>query len=426
MCVALVIGNTIGSGVFLLPVSLAPYGLNSVLAWLFTTSGVLMLAIVFATLSRAFPKAGGPYAYVELAFGSLAAFIVAWGYWISIWVGNVSIATGAISYLTPWMPWLATVPGASAALTLAVLWILTGVNCYGVKAAGWVQSVTTVLKLLPLIAVCGLGVALLDRSHIQALEGAPPLSLSGTTGAATLALWALLGIESATIPADKVRDPTRTIPRATLVGAIITALICMLACTTVLVLVPAKTLASSNAPFADLAVHYWGQGAGKLVALAAAISGFGALNGWILLQGELPNVMAKHGVFPKMFAHDSARFTPTVALVFTSALVSVLVLINYQKSMGNIFTFMITLSTSACLVLYLFCSLALLRLLWTGYLGARGARAITLMLIGILAAAFSVWALAGAGREPFWWGMALLACGVPIYAFMRLKVRRWA
>lgn len=430
MCVALVIGNTIGSGVFLLPSSLAPFGLNSVLAWLFTTAGALVLAVVFARLSRAFPEAGGPYAYVKLAFGPLPAFIVAWGYWISVWVGNVSIATGAISYLTLWMPWLATVPGASAAVTLAVLWLLTAVNCYGIKAAGWVQGVTTVLKLLPLVAVCALGLGALSGkvsgAHVAASSGGVPLSLGGTTAAATLTLWALLGLESATIPASKVRDPTRTIPAATLMGTFITALICMLACTTVLLLMPLGTLAASNAPFADLATRYWGAGAGKLVALAAAISGFGALNGWILLQGELPNVLAKHGVFPRAFARDSARFTPTFALVFTSALVSLFVLIKAQGSMVSVFNFTIILSTTACLVLYLACSLALLRLLWSGYLRTRPGHAVALALIGILATGFSVWALVGAGREPFWWGMLLLALGVPVYGWMRARVRRLA
>src|SRR5471030_3046142 len=114
MCMALVIGNTIGSGIFLLPASLAPYGLNSLIAWLFTALGSILLAIVFSRLSRAFPEAGGPYAYVQLAFGPLAAFLVAWGYWISIWVGNASIATAAVSALTPLMPWIANVPGVSA------------------------------------------------------------------------------------------------------------------------------------------------------------------------------------------------------------------------------------------------------------------------------------------------------------------------
>jgi basic amino acid/polyamine antiporter, APA family len=104
MCVALVVGNSIGSGVFLLPASLAPYGLNSVIAWGFTACGAILLAIVFARLSRAYPAAGGPYAYVQLAFGPFTAFIVAWGYWISIWVGNAAIATGAVSYLSPLLP----------------------------------------------------------------------------------------------------------------------------------------------------------------------------------------------------------------------------------------------------------------------------------------------------------------------------------
>src|SRR5882724_3979154 len=202
MCVALVVGNSIGSGVFLLPASLAPYGLNSVVAWGFTASGAIALAIVFARLSRAYPQAGGPYAYVHVAFGPLIAFIVAWGYWISIWVGNVALATAGVSYLSPLMPWIAEKPGASALVTLLLLWLLTFVNWCGIKASGWVQSVTTVLKILPLIAVAALGLlAARPGNPTAALQ--IPLSVSGVTAAATLTLWAMLGLESATIPADK-------------------------------------------------------------------------------------------------------------------------------------------------------------------------------------------------------------------------------
>jgi basic amino acid/polyamine antiporter, APA family len=423
MCVALVVGNSIGSGVFLLPASLAPYGLNSVIAWGFTACGAILLAIVFARLSRAFPAAGGPYAYVNLAFGPLTAFIVAWGYWISIWVGNAAIATGAVSYLTPLLPWIASVPGASAAVTLGVLWLLTLVNWYGIQASGWVQSVTTVLKVLPLLAIAILGLFTVRSGNIAAANGIP-LSLSGTTAAATLTLWAMLGLESATIPADKVRDPTRTIPVATLLGTVITALVCIVACTTVLLLVPQQTLAQSNAPFVDLATRYWGISAGKLLAVFAAISGFGALNGWILLQGELPNAMAKSGVFPKIFARESSRRTPTFALIFSSGLVTLLILTNYQKSMVSIFTFMILLSTTACLVLYALCSLALLRLQWTGQLqngrlGAPRRGTIPLAMVAVIAAAYSLWAIVGAGAEAVLWGAALLLLGVPLYFLVR-------
>jgi APA family basic amino acid/polyamine antiporter len=414
MCVALVVGNSIGSGVFLLPASLAPFGLNSVLAWGFTATGAILLAIVFARLSRAYPQAGGPYAYVRLAFGPLTAFIVAWGYWISIWVGNAAIATGAVSYLSPLLPWIAQQPGASAAVTLFFLWLLTFVNWYGVKASGWVQSVTTVLKVLPLLAVSLLGLSSLRSGSVSASASAIPLSVGGITAAATLTLWALLGLESATIPADKVANPGRTIPIATLLGTVLTALICAVACTTVLLLVPPATLAASNAPFVDLASQFWGAGAGKLLAIFAAISGFGALNGWILLQGELPHAMAARGEFPRVFARQSSRGTPGFALCFGSGLVTLLILANYEKSMVGIFTFMILLSTTACLVMYALCSAALLRLRWTGQLAAaRGS--VPLAVVGILAAAYSLWAIVGAGAEAVTWGAVLLGLGVPLY-----------
>lgn len=419
-CVALVVGNTIGSGVFLLPASLAPYGLNSVVAWILTACGSVLLAIVFARLSRAYPEAGGPYAYVHLAFGPFTAFIVAWGYWISIWVGNAAIATGAVSYLTPLMPWIDSAPGSSAAVTLFFLWALTAVNVYGIKASGWVQNVTTVLKVLPLLAISALGLFAVRSTTVAAAAGIP-LSLRGTTAAATLTLWALLGLESATIPASKVRDPGRTIPTATLLGTVLTALICIIACTTVLLLVPPATLARSNAPFVDLASAFWGASAGKFLAVFAAISGFGALNGWILLQGELPNVMAKNGVFPRIFARDSPRHTPTFALLFSSSLVTLLILMNYQKSMVSVFTFMILLSTTACLVLYLLCSLALLRLQWTGHIKSPRMHTVPLAIIGVIATAFSLWAIVGAGREAVLWGAVLLLLGAPVYFLVRDK-----
>jgi len=417
MCVALVVGNSIGSGVFLLPASLAPFGLNSVIAWGFTASGAIALAIVFACLSRAYPQAGGPYAYVHLAFGPLTAFIVAWGYVISIWVGNAAIATGAVSYLTPLLPWIAQTPGASAAVTLFFLWILTFVNWYGIKASGWVQSVTTVLKVLPLLAVTVLGL-LFVRSHHVSAAGSIPLSVGGVTAAATLTLWALLGLESATIPADKVANAGRAIPIATLFGAVVTALICAVACTTVLLLVPPATLARSNAPFVDLAAQFWGDGAGKMIAVFAAISGFGALNGWILLQGELPRAMAMRGEFPRIFARESVRSTPGFALCFGSALVTLLILANYQKSMVSIFTFMILLSTTACLVMYALCSAALLRLQWIGQLGAARKGSAALAIVGVMATAYSLWAIIGAGADAVAWGALLLCLGVPLYFWL--------
>ena len=418
MATALVVGNIIGSGVYLLPASLAPYGANSLVAWLFTATGAVLLAVVFAALSRAFPKDGGPYVYTRAAFGELAGFVVAWGYWVSVWVGNAAIATGAVSYTSAVAPWIAAVPGASAMVTIAVVWILTLVNCYGVRAAGWVQAVTTVLKLLPLLAVALVG-GFFVRREILASFAEVPLTLDGTTAAATLTLWAMLGLESATVPADKVKDPERTIPRATIIGTVVTALFCSLACGLVLLVVPASTLAASNAPFADAARVFWGEGASTLVALFAAVSAYGALNGWILLQGELPFAMARDGVFPRAFARESARHTPVFALVTTSVLVTFLVLANSHGSVIQVFTFMVLLATSANLVAYLVCSLSLLALLWRGQLAGSRRGTPWLAAAGALGAAYSLWAIAGAGRDATLWGGVLLLAGLPVYARMK-------
>jgi APA family basic amino acid/polyamine antiporter len=366
---------------------------------------------------------------------------VSWGYWVAVWVGNAAIATGGVSYLIALAPPLAHITGGPAVVTLAIIWALTAVNCYGVRAAGWVQLVTTAMKLVPLLAVALVG-GFFVRSQQVAEAAAVPLRLDATTAAATLTMWALLGFESATVPADKVRDPERTIPRATIAGTLVAAIVCMLACSFVLLMVPASRLAASNAPFADAARMFWGDRAATFVALFAAVSTFGCLNGWILVQGELPWAMARDGVFPRVFARESSRGTPAFSLIVTSAMMTALVLMNFHRSTVEVFTFMILLATSANLVTYLACAIALLVLMrrrsrtWdpasAGIGGAPGpqdrggVRASTrasrrpwLALAGVLGSAYSLWAIAGAGREALGWSLVLMLAGLPVWALVR-------
>jgi APA family basic amino acid/polyamine antiporter len=417
MCVALVVGNIVGAGIFMLPASLASFGLNSLFAWFLSSTGAIMLAIVFSLLARAMPV-GGPYAYTHAAFGPMTAFLVVWGYWISIWVANAAIATTATSYLSSLFPAFFAPTGASTACTLGLVWFFTLVSWWGVGAVGWIQVVTTVLKLLPLIAVSALGFFHVGAPELAAAT-AVPVSLGAVTAAATLTLYALVGLESATIPDAKIKDPVRNIPRATMLGTIVTAILYTASCTAVILLIPAATLANSNAPFADAAQLLWGAGAGRFVALCGAVSAIGCLNGWTMLQGEVPLVMARNGVFPARFAQVSARGTPTFSLVVTSALVTLLVLANAEKSMVSIFTFMILLATTASLVMYGICAVALLRLHFTGRLAGARTRTPALAVVGSLAAGYSLWALLGAGSEAVLWGAALLAAGVPVYFAVR-------
>lgn len=420
MCLALVIGNMIGSGVFLLPASLALYGVNSILGWLVTAAGSVLLAIVFARLARSFPDAAGPYVYPRVAFGEFTGFITAWSYWMSVWIGNAAIVTGTVAYLSELVPGIKQTVGAPAITSCAIIWILTYLNWRGVRQMGVLQIVTTVLKVMPLLAIVVLAAVLLGKGDASVIRvDAQPLTLSAVTASATLTLWAFLGLESATVPAGSVIDPEKTIPRATIWGTTITTVIYVLACTTVLLLLPTDQLAHSTAPFADVVRIFWGGNAASLLALFAFISGFGALNGWILVHGEMPATLARAGVFPKIFARQSKYGTPGMSLFITGGLLTVVVLFNYSNSMVVVFTKMLLIATLATLVCYLCCSVAVLKLAWQGRLGPKERKLGALSVIAILGAIYSIWTISGAGAEAIWWGVGLMVAGVPVYAAMK-------
>jgi basic amino acid/polyamine antiporter, APA family len=405
MATALVVGNMIGSGIFLLPSALAAFGADNLPGWTLTAAGGLTLGLVFARLSVMVHGAGGPYAYTRAAFGDLAGFAVAWGYWVSVWVGNAAIGTGAVGYVSEFFPWMVRTPIHTALATLGFLWALTLVNCIGIRAAGWVQGITTIIKLLPLIAAVALLVPYL-RAFDWTIAVRARYTVGGTAAVATLALWAMLGLESATVPADKVKGPEGTVRRATLWGTTATVVLSAAACASVLLLVPAVRLSASAAPFADLMRAAWGGAAARVVSVCAAVSALGALNGWILLQGELPRAMAADGLFLPAFGRVSARGTPVFGLVATSVLVTGLVLLNLHRTLVGVFTFFVLLATTATLVAYLACSLALVRL------GRRATKGIG--WLGVVGAVYSLGALAGAGAEAVAWGAVLLLAALPV------------
>jgi APA family basic amino acid/polyamine antiporter len=419
ICLALVVGNMIGSGVYLIPGTLAPFGWNGVFGWLVTIAGALCLAYVLGALSRALPEAGGPYAYAREAFGPFAGFLIAWSYWASLWVGNVAVATGVVAPLTAIFPGLT--PWSPVA-TVALLWGITAVNCWGAGTAGRLQLVTTILKFVPLLAVIAVAAMVIGHGGVAIL---PPLHgadlhLGGATGvsaAAAVTLWTFLGIESATIPAERVADPRRTIARATLIGTAVTGLVYLFACSAVALLLPPAEAAKSGAPIADFVTRYWSPAAGTAMALFAAITAFGALNGWILLQGEVPWAMAKDGALPAWLAKLSRRGTPVRAHLVSSALLTLVMTTNFARSLTDLFKFLILLGTVASLVPYLVCALAALRLRRRERMPGTAAA----IVVAILAALYSAWAIVGAGREAMLWGAALVASGIPVWLFMRRK-----
>jgi basic amino acid/polyamine antiporter, APA family len=421
MTTALVIGNMIGSGIFLLPSSLAPYGGLSLIGWLLTAIGAICLALVFAKLAAWVPKAGGPYAYTRLGFGAFAGFWIAWGYWIAIWVGNAAIAVACVSYLEVFIPMLKGNTLLAGLGAIALVWMFTWINCLGVKEVGVTQLLTTIFKIVPLVTIATIGLFWLNPSHFVPFNPSDKPVFSAVSSVTALTLWSFIGLESATVPAGEVINPTRTIPRATVLGTLITAFVYILGTVAVMGVIPQAALVESGAPFADAARMIWGDWAYYAVGLGAVVSCAGALNGWILLQGQIPMAAADDRLFPKRFGSLSQRGVPMFGVVLSSLLITLLLILNYSgsKSLVEIFNFVILLATLTTLIPYVFCSIAefIIFLRDPAHLGGRrqfrGSG-----IVAAIAFLYSVWAVYGSGAETVLYGFILLLFGIPVYVWL--------
>jgi APA family basic amino acid/polyamine antiporter len=421
MATALVIGNMIGSGIFLLPSSLAPYGGISIVGWVFTAVGAMLLAMVFARLARAYPRTGGPYAYSQLAFGDFVGFQTAWGYWINIWVGNAAIAVAFAGYLAVFWPEVGANPMWGALVAVAAIWLLTGVNALGVRAGGWVQAATTVVKLLPLVAVGFFGLFHVNRGNFQPFNASGDSNFAAVTAVAALTLWAFIGLESATVPAEEVENPERTIPLSTILGTTIAVAVYILGTIAVLGTVPQAQLSASTAPFSDAANVIFGGWAGPLVAIGALVSTFGCLNGWILLQGQVPLAAARDGVFPAVFAQRNDAGVPLTGLVVSSGLATILVATNYAGGLVALFTFAILLATLATLIPYAYAAMAELMLLATERARFNIRNLAVDVVVALLAFGYALWAISGAGADVVLKGTLLFLAGIPIYVMIKWR-----
>ena len=383
----------------------------------------MFLALLFAKLASMVPKVGGPYAYTRLGFGDFAGFWIAWGYWIAVWVGNAALAVALVSYLAGVIPILGQQFWLSGLVAVGLIWLVTWINVMGIKQAGVFQVITTIMKLTPLVAMATLGLFWVNWSHFIPFNTSGMSPFAAVTAVAALTLWAFLGVESATIPADDVKNPNKTIPRATVYGTILVGLVYILSTVAVMGILPLAQLGKSGAPFADAAGSVWGHWAFYAVVIGAVISCLGNLNGFTLIQGQVPMAAARDRLFPKIFGSMSKRGVPWFGVVISSVLVTFLLVFNYSgsSSMVQIFTFIILLATLTTLVPYAFCAMSELMIFIKDREQFSGKRLLGSSIIAILAFAYSVWTVIGSGAQTVLYGFVLLLVGIPVYVWMRKR-----
>ncbi|MEU0271557.1 amino acid permease [Streptomyces sp. NPDC006307] len=423
---ALVMGNIIGGGIFLLPASVAPYGTISLVAFAVLTVGAIALALVFGRLAQRHPRTGGPYVYAREAFGDFAGFLAAWSYWITTWVSNAALAVAAVGYLDVLIP-VHHSTAATIAAALCLQWLPALANLAGTRYVGAVQLVATVLKFVPLLLVAVGGLFFFDSGNLGPFQGSDSGALGAISASAAILLFSYLGVESAAVSAGEVRDPERNVGRATILGTLGAAAIYLLGTLSVFGTVAHDELVTSSAPFSDAVnAMFGGSWGGTAVACMALVSMVGALNGWTLLSAQTPYAAARDGLFPKAFARKK-RGVPTVGVLVTVVLASLLTVYNYTAGSGGVFEILVLVTTFTATVPYLLSTAAQIYFLASGQTDRvhRG-RLVRDALLAALAFGFSMWLVAGSGYAAVYQGVLFLFAGVLVYAWMSARSARSA
>lgn len=419
MLTTLVAGNMLGSGVFLLPAGLAKLGTVTIFSWIITSVGAFLLAAVFARMSLWIPKAGGPYVYAYKGFGRFIGFQTAYCYWVALWVGNSAIAIAAIGYARVLWPALDSALNTAIA-AIVILWVFTIINTRGARVAGWTQVITFICKITPLIFV-GIG-GWWFFNYANVLDG---FNVSGkpigdvVSHGVSLTLWAFIGVESATVGAERAKNPQRNVPLATILGTAIAAVIYIVTSFVIMGMVPQKALAASASPFALAATIILGNWGKYLVAVGAILSCLGALNGWILLQGQVAMNAAQDHFFPKFFAKKNRYEVPMLGIAVTSVLITALLLFTMSPNLVKQFNFIILLAVFAELLPYFYSSMAYI--IMSRKLAKNSFKFALHLIVACLAGAYTYWAVIGIGHQVAYLGLLFVITSFPLFAFLVWK-----
>lgn len=402
---AVAVGTMIGSGIFMLPASLAPFGPNAIAGWIVSGLGAVALAYCIGRLARA--GGNGIQGYVEHAFGPFVAFVTTFAFWISTWAALAAVAIAGGAAIGRMAPALAS-DEAVAMSAIALLLFFQATNLLGARSTGRLAVLAAILKVLPLAAVLIVFLQVKAGGGASAPLAPMPMSLNNVAAASAITLFALLGFENAAAPVDKVKDPKRTIPRALITATIFVGALYLLVSSAILFLLPVDVISQSNAPFADAIGRGWGGIGITFAALAIAVSAAGYVNANILVCGELGYSMALRGEMPTFLAKTRGGHLPLNAQLTGTFLACAVIIANMSKGTAGLFTFMALLTASATLWLYLAVAL-----------GALKQRPGGIAIIAVLGAiAFTLFAFYGSGLEANLWSLALLAAGILVYFVM--------
>lgn len=421
---ALVVGNMIGSGVFMLPNTLAnEAGPGATLiAWVITSIGSIILALSFARASSFIPKIGGPYEYSREAFGDFTGFLNAWLYWTGSWIGNTAIIIAIGSYAGAIFPIIGSNKVVGFLFCSLIIWGSTYLNIRGVEAVGKVGTVMTVIKLSVLILFIVVAGCHFSGENIGQLFPSGK-GLETVPKAATVTLWAFVGLESASVVAGNIENPEKNVYKSTVIGILIASIFYFILSLVAMGAMPQAELAVSNAPIADILSKFLGSGIVQVLNLAIVVGLLGSSIGWVLSAASIAYAAGEDRVFPKVFAKKSKKYgTPIAALIISSALTNVVLFMNFADGFAKAVSIITLLATLSYLPIYAYTAIAdIIILNKVGKL--TGSILLKKSIVPVLGFAYAIWAIYGSGAETVMWGFLLMLIGVPIYAYLNIKYK---
>ena len=422
---AIVVGNMIGSGIFTSPQSLAQVSspFITILAWIITGAGSIVLALSFANLGSKYPSTGGPIVYTHKAFGEFTAFLVAWTFWIGSWIGNAAIITAIIRYLTPFFPSLATNNLLSFGLSSAILWVLTYINCRGVKDAGYISVITTIFKLGVILVFMIIALIGFNPKYLSTYSSPEVTHIGSLSSAIAVTLWSFIGLESAAISGGEIKNPEKNIKRSTFLGTLLAAIIYLFLSVLSMGTMSQADLAATDAPLASIINHVTGASwGGSFISLGIVISTTGAISGWILTTARLSFAAGEDGLFPKIFAKVHPKHnTPYVSLIITGVATNLLLILNYSSSLTSAFDFMTNLATIAFIPAYALTSCAEILLTFKKEYKLTIWNFLKYGILSLLAFIYAIYIIYGSGAESAMWVFILMFIGIPCYVYKKLQ-----
>lgn len=413
---AIVLGAQVGSGILMLPTTLAPFGIYTIYGWGIACIGAIALAYIFAKLCFLMPETGGPHMYIKRAFGNVPSFFTGWTYWLISWISTSIVVISCVAYLSPFL-------GECSENTylfyeILLLAVITYINCVSVNLSGKLEMVLTALKFAPLIIIPCMAAQYFNSDNFRVADTISHMSdINIINQVSLLAFWGFIGVECATTPAGAIENPTRTIPLAIMFGTICAAILYLINCIGIMGAIPGEMLAESKAPYVMFAKMAFSGHADCIMGAIGFVICLGTLNAWTLTSGQIALGLAQGKMLPRACALTNKSGSPYFNIFISSIGIAIILSLTKQKSIAQQVTQIVDFSVISFLFVYLISSLAYLKFMCIS-------KKINQIFIGLFAACFCVWIILNSSLLSILIAMCFTVSGIFVMPFIALAGKK--